>query len=86
MYYHIANTTLHVASTNACTPQPCASVCPTSRWPSPLHRLTSLISKSSAKSIEIVRQSLKQVDVSRRSGWISLIDHILFPIAGTIYV
>ncbi|KAK9312347.1 hypothetical protein V1522DRAFT_460481 [Lipomyces starkeyi] len=46
----------------------------------------SLISKSSAKSIEIVRQSLKQVDVSRRSGWISLIDYILFPIAGTFYV
>ncbi|KAK9375614.1 uncharacterized protein V1513DRAFT_398308 [Lipomyces chichibuensis] len=46
----------------------------------------SLISESSAKSIEIVRQSLKQVDVSRRSGWKSLIDYILFPIAGTFYV
>ncbi|KAK9352815.1 hypothetical protein V1523DRAFT_381153 [Lipomyces doorenjongii] len=44
------------------------------------------ISKSSTKSIQIVRQSLKQIDVSRRSGWISLFDSILFPIAGTFYV
>ncbi|KAK9312346.1 hypothetical protein V1522DRAFT_454258 [Lipomyces starkeyi] len=45
----------------------------------------SSISKSSAKSIEIVRQSLKQVDVSRRDGWIRFLDYLLFPIAGVCY-
>ncbi|KAJ8099163.1 hypothetical protein POJ06DRAFT_129559 [Lipomyces tetrasporus] len=44
-----------------------------------------IASKSSDKSAEIVRQSLKQVDISRRGKWINCLDYVLFPIAGTFF-
>ncbi|KAK9486089.1 hypothetical protein V1527DRAFT_93022 [Lipomyces starkeyi] len=43
------------------------------------------ISNSSPKSTEIVRQSLKQVDISPRGRWINCLDYVLFPIAGTVF-
>ncbi|KAK9386950.1 hypothetical protein V1515DRAFT_571355 [Lipomyces mesembrius] len=53
---------------------------------SSLSSYTSPMSKSSAKSIEIVRQSLKQVEVSRRIGWLRFLDYFFFPIAAAFYI
>ncbi|KAK9357660.1 hypothetical protein V1504DRAFT_500653 [Lipomyces starkeyi] len=52
-----------------------------SRW----SHITS-VGQASAKSVDIVRQSLRQVDISRHSSWISILDYLLLPISGAFYI
>ncbi|KAK9237663.1 hypothetical protein V1525DRAFT_343352 [Lipomyces kononenkoae] len=42
-------------------------------------------SKSLSSATEIVRKSLRRVEISPRGRWINVLDYILFPIAGTVF-
>ncbi|KAK9235887.1 hypothetical protein V1525DRAFT_380567 [Lipomyces kononenkoae] len=44
------------------------------------------VGQASAKSVDVVRQSLQQVDISRHSSWIGFLDCLLLPVAGAFYV